>query len=477
MTDDAKPDLCIIGAGPAGLAAAAAARAYGASVVLVERDGLGGTSLFAGSVPAKALIAAGQRAHLMRTAPQFGIAAEEPKMHFGRLNDHIQDVIVGIAPSDAEERLTALGVEVVRAEARFIDKRTLAAGERQIRARRFIIAAGSRPSVPVIEGLGSVPYFTTDSIFDATRKLTHLLVIGAGPAGLEIAQAYRRLGAMVTVIEHKSALQAIDPELSAIALRQLREEGIDIREHTEVRAVHARSLGIGVTVASASAEENLDISHILVTTGRTPSLDSLDLDKARIRRLHGGKGLVLKAGLKTSNPRVYAVGDAAGGLYLSQMARHQAEAVVRNALFSEPARFAPENVPLVIFTDPEIASVGLTEPMARARHRNGYRVLRASFADNDRARTMRQTFGLAKVITDPRGKLLGASIVGPQAGELIALFSFAIANGLSARHLAAFTAPYPALSEIAVRLGQEFFHDARVPAWRSRWLAFNRLFP
>lgn len=479
MADILKPDLCIIGAGSGGLTVAAAARAFGASVVLIERGKMGGDCLNAGCVPSKALIASARVAHTMRHAARFGIANDEPRANFRAVSEHVQSVIESIAPHDSIERYEALGAEVIAAEGRFVDRRTLQAGETLIRARRFVIATGSRPAVPDIPGLADVPYFTNESIFAHTAKLSHLVVIGGGPVGIELAQAYRRLGSQVTVIETAKALGRSDPELAGIVLRQLREEGVDIREETRVTEIIARSQGIGVRIAGPGGEpQTLDASHILVATGRDANLDGLDLGKARVRRDPVNKGkLLVKSNLRTSNRRIYAIGDAAGGLQFTHVAGYQGGLVVRNALFGLPIRNDDGMVPKAVFTDPEIAEVGLTEPQAKARYKGNYKVVRWSFAENDRARTLRQGHGVAKMITDRSGRILGAGIAGPEAGELITLFSFAIANKLSARHLMAFVAPYPTLSEIAKRLGTEYFRDVTANPWLQRLMALNRLLP
>jgi len=477
MAEILTPDLCIIGAGSGGLPIAEGARAYGASVVLVERKSMGGGDLNAGGIPSKALIGSARHAHAMRTAAPFGIANDEPKINFRRVHDHIHETIDAIAPRHAISRYEALGVQVITAQASFVDKRTVKAGETLIRARRFIIATGSSPVVPDVPGLSSVPFFTTDTLFENTRKLSHLVIIGGGPAGVELAQAYRRLGAAVSIVEIGTALAGSDPELVAIALRRMREEGVAIHERTTITAIQQRPLGIGVVISSDGKEQTLDASHILVAAGRKPNLDDLDLAKANVGFEKANPSLPkLGANLKTSNGRVYIVGDATGGQQLTHAAAHQADLVLRNALFGFRAKFDASLVPVATYTDPEIAEVGLTEPQARARLGSGYKIVRASFADNDRARTNRDTEGLVKMVTDPSGRILGAGIVGAQAGEMIALFSFAVSNKLTARHLAAFVAPYPTLSEVAQRLGTEFSRERGASPWLQRLMALNRLF-
>ena len=477
LVDILTPDLCVIGAGSGGLAVAEAARAHGASVVLVERDRLGGNNLNTGTIPAKALGAAAANTRAIRTASAFGIGAEEPKVNFRKLHDHLEQTVLNLAPQSAAPRYQALGAEIVKGEARFIDKRTLAAGDVQIRAHRFVIATGGRPVVPTIMGLDAVPFFTTETIFDNTRKLTHLAIIGAGRLGLELGQAYARLGTQVTVIDNGTPLAGTDPDLAYLALRRLEEEGVAIRANTNVLTIHGRSMGIGVVIRAAEDEEVLDVSHILVAAGRLPNIHNLDLDKAGIRRLKlDADRLQLSPSLRTSNRRVYAIGDAAGGAPSAQAARYQARLVVRSALFGLQARQEPHLVPVVTYTDPEIAEIGLNEAMARDQLGDRFRVTRWSFADNDAARAARQTFGAAKLITDRAGRILGAGIVGERAGELIALFSFAIANKLSTRHLGRFVASYPSFSEIAGRLGDAAGHSVPPSPLLKQWMTLVRLF-
>ncbi len=475
MADFLTPDLCVIGAGASGIATAEAARAYGASVILVERDRLGGTALNTGALPARALAAAAAQASLIRTAPPFGISVEGARINFRKVHDHLEQVVATTTPQSAAARLQAQGIEIVPGEARFIDKKTVAVGEVQIRARRFVIATGSRPSVAPIPGLDSVPYFTTDTILDNTRKLTHLVIIGAGATGLELAQAYNRLGTQVTLVEHGMPLEGTDLDLAAVALRRLEEEGVAIRTRAEVTAIQARSMGIGVAVRTADGEERLDVSHVLVASPRIPNLESLDLAKAGIQRLRADPTRIqVSRGLKTSNARVYAVGDAAGGSQSMQGALRQAQVVVRGALLVWPTHNDPLLVPRVVYTDPEIAEVGLSEATARTRHGIRFRVTRWNFADNDLARARRQTFGLAKLITDRSGRIIGAGVAGPGAGELIALFSLAMASGISARDLGKFVAPDPSLSQMAMRLGAEFLREDAKNPWVQRWVALNR---
>jgi len=454
LADTLTPDLCVIGAGPAGLSVAEAARALGLSVVIVDKGRLGGKALHTGAVPARALAAAAAHAHAMRNGASFGITADAIKVNFRRVHDHVDAVIAALSPSRAAPHFEALGAHVVTGDAAFVDKRTLKVGDTLVKAHRFVLATGSRPVVPAIPGLDAVPYFTTDTILDNTRKLTHLVIIGGGPLGLELAQAYARLGTEVTVLEPGLFLADLDPELAAVALKRLEEEGVHLRPNTAVTAIHARSMGIGVGIRGADGEAMLDVSHILVAVERVPDLDTLDLDKAGIRRRKDDvTRLDLTPGFRTTNPRIYAAGDVAGGPASVGAAYEQARIVVDNAfLMFLPKR--DSQVPRVVSTDPEIAEVGYSERSARTRFGTSFRVLRAAYGENDRARARRETYGVAKLIVGPGGKLLGAGVAGSGAAELCALFSLALAANLNVAQLGSFAAPYPSLAEIASRLGR-----------------------
>ncbi len=454
LADTLTPDLCVIGAGPAGLAIAEAARGLGVSVLVVDKGRVGGKALHTGAVPARALGAAAAHAHAMRNGAGFGITADAIKVNFRRVHDHVDAVIGALSPSRATPHFEAIGVQVLTGEAAFTDKRTLTVGETEVKARRFVVATGSRPVVPAIPGLDAVPYFTTDTILDNTRKLTHLVIIGGGPLGLELAQSYARLGTEVTVLESGPLLPEIDPELAAVALKRLEEEGVHLRPDTAVTAIHARSMGIGVGVRGAEGEAMLDVSHILVAVERVPDLDTLGLDLAGVRRRKDDvTRLELSPALRTSNPRIYAAGDAAGGHPSVGSALVQARIVVEGALLALPPR-RDEPVPRVVGTAPEIAEVGFSERSARTKFGTRFKVLRAGFADNDGARARRETYGLAKVIVGPGGRVIGAGIVGNGANELAALFSLALSARLTVAQLARFAAPYPSLAELANRLGR-----------------------
>lgn len=478
MAELITPDLCVIGAGLGGLTAVADARALGASVVLVERDRLGGDNLGTGSIPSKALAAAAARAQMVRTAGAFGIGTEEPKINSRRIHDAVEQVIGALGVRDAAARIEALGAQVVKGEARFTDPHTVTVGDITIKARRFVIATGARSVVPPIPGLDAVPYFTSETIFDNTRKLTHLVIIGGGPIGLELAQSHRRLGTEVTVIEAGTPLAEADPDLAAVVLARLAEEGVEIRANSTVSAIQPRSQGIGVIVRTGTEEVALDASHILVAEARVPNIELLDLDKAGIKRLKADpRYLQVSPGLRTTNRRVYAIGDAAGGPQYGHLAAWHAGLVVKNAVLGLPVKADTTLVPSVVGTDPEIAAVGLSEAAAREKHGDRFIVVRAGYADNDRARTTRAAYGVAKLLIGPNGRILGAGVVGDRAGELVALFAYAMANGLTVSSFTRFVAPHPSFAALARDLAVEYSRGRGVTPLLQRLATFVRLIP
>ncbi len=452
-------DLCVIGAGSGGLSVAAAAAAFGEKVVLVERHKMGGDCLNYGCVPSKALLAAGKRAHAMRTSGPFGIRPVTPEIDPRGVHDHVKSVIAAIAPNDSVQRFTGLGVRVIEATARFIDRDTVAAGRHRIKARRFVVATGSAAVVPPIPGLDTVPHFTNETIFDNTTRIEHLIVIGGGPIGMEMAQAHLRLGARVTVLEGLKAMGKDDPELAAVVLKAVREEGVDIREGTLVQRVEGRAGALRVVVKSGEQADVVEGSHILVAAGRRPNLQGLELEAGGIT--YERSGIKVDPGMLTSNPKVFAIGDCTGGLQFTHVANYHAGIVIRRALFRIGAKADTGRVPWVTYTEPELAHVGLTEEQARkAGHKVA--ILRWPFHENDRAQSERQTEGFVKVVTGPRGRILGASIVGAHAGELIQMWSLAVSQGLKIKAMTDWISPYPTLNEINKRAATRYY--AAVPS-------------
>lgn len=451
-------DICVIGAGSGGLAVATMAAAFGRKVVLIEKHRMGGAGLV-GSIPSKALIASARRAQAMRTAAAFGIASVEPQIDHRAVRGHIEGAIAAVAPNDSAERLAGLGVHVILGAARFLDKRTLLAGDYRVTARRFVIATGSSPVMPDIPGLDTCPYLTSETIFAIDRKIPHLVIIGAGPIGLELAQAHLRLGSRVTVVEAGRALGNDDPEATAVVLKALYAEGLDIREGTTVERVEKVGSSIRVYVSAGDVTEVVDGSHLLIAAGRNPNVSDLNLPAAGVK--HGPAGIVVNRGLKTSNRRIYAIGDVTGSPRFSHVSSHQAEIVLRRALFRLPAKFDLTVIPWVTFTDPELAHVGLTEEQARAA-KHTINVLRWPFSENDRAHAEHQVVGHIKVVITPKGRILGATIVGPAASELIQIWALAISQKLPITAIAGYVAAHPTYGEIGKRAALRYY--AALPA-------------
>jgi pyruvate/2-oxoglutarate dehydrogenase complex dihydrolipoamide dehydrogenase (E3) component len=448
------PDLCVIGAGAGGLSAAAIAGAFGVSVVLVERGAMGGECLNTGCVPSKALLAAAKRAQDIREAAPFGIRVGDPGIDHKAVAAHIQEVIDAIAPNDSVERYNGLGVDVIKASARFIDNDTVEAGDYRIKARRFIVATGSKPLIPPIPGLDRVPFYTNETIFAKTHRVSHLLIIGAGPVGLELAQAHRRLGSEVTVVEAGRALSKDDPELREYLLKSLRAEGVRILENARVERVEPFGSNIQIVFATLGKTYAIEGAELLLAAGRAPAVGGLNLEAAGID--YSERGIKVSKGLRTTNKKVYAIGDVTGETQLTHAANHHATVVIKNALFRLPARAQHDVMPWVTFTDPELAHVGLTEEKARERH-GKLSILRWPYHDNDRAQAERRTGGFLKVIATRGGKILGAGIVGAQAGELIQMWSLAMQKGLSLSDMRSIVSPYPTLAELNKRAAVSYF--------------------
>jgi pyruvate/2-oxoglutarate dehydrogenase complex dihydrolipoamide dehydrogenase (E3) component len=441
MTRDLAPDLCVIGAGAGGLAVAAAAAQLGAEVVLVERGAMGGDCLNFGCVPSKSLLASARLAELWRRGPQLGLTYAAPRIDFAAVGDGVERVIASLAPNDSAERFESLGVTVLHAAARFTSPRIVRAGEVEIRARRFVIATGSRPAVPPIPGLDRVSYLTNETVF-ANRELPeHLIVIGGGPIGIELAQAHFRLGARVTVLDLGPLLPRDDPELVDMLAERLAGAGIGLRPQVQIVSVEPDGRGVAVHLAGG---ERIAGSHLLIAAGGIAA---------------SPKGIVVNGKLRTSNRRAFAVGDVAGGPQFTHIALYHAGIVIRNALFRIPAKVDYRALPWVTYTEPELAQVGLTE--AAARETSGsVRVLRWPFAENDRARTERDTEGLVKIVTRRKGHILGASILGTAAGDLILPWALAISQKLKIGALANLVVPYPTRGEAGKRAAGSFYTPA-----------------
>jgi pyruvate/2-oxoglutarate dehydrogenase complex dihydrolipoamide dehydrogenase (E3) component len=428
-------DLCVIGAGAAGLSVAAAASQLGATVVLIENTLMGGECLNTGCVPSKALLAA-------KTGTSFADAY-----------DRMQAVIDEIAPHDSQERFEGMGVNVLRETARFTGPRSLAAGENEIHARRFVVATGSKPAIPA--GLGGVPYFTNETLFDSRPEPTHLVILGGGPMGVEMAQAYRQLGAAVTLVVRSSILSSDDSELVALLRVKLLSEGIKLVEQASFEQAEQTSSGVAIICRQDGQEHRLEGSHLLVAAGRVPHIDGLDLERANVQMTDGK--ISTDSAMRTSNKRIYAIGDVVGPDRFTHMAGFQARLVLRSALFRLPVFGRAKAIPRVTYTKPEVAQVGLTEREARVQAGDQIRIARFPFGENDRAVIENAADGMIKVVATAKGRVLGVSIVGAGAGELLLPWTLAIDRRLKLSALAGTIVAYPTMSEVSARVAGSFY--------------------
>jgi pyruvate/2-oxoglutarate dehydrogenase complex dihydrolipoamide dehydrogenase (E3) component len=442
-SQEIKPDICVIGAGAGGLAAAAAAAAFGVNVVLIANGEMGGESSSSGVLSANALIAAAERGQAVR----FGA-------DFAAIRAHVRDVVAAVAPQQSRERFNGLGVRVIEGVGRFTDRETVAVNGFAIKARRFVIASGAAPALPAIPGLADVPYLTSETVFELTDCPRHLIVIGAGAIGLELAQAFRRLGAAVTVLDEAAPLGGDDPECTAVVLDALTRDGVVLRSGVKITRVGQTSAGPQIDITGDAGEETIEGTHILVATGRQPKLDALNLAAAGID--YQPHGIIVDRSLRTSNKHVYAIGEAAGAPQFTHLANHHAGLVIRNALFRTRVNTDRYAVPSVTYTDPQLAQVGLTEDGARA-HAHVIRVLRSSYRENDRAQATGATNGHIKIVTGRRGNILGVTIVGAGAAENIAAWTLAINQKLNIEALAGVIVPYPTYAEVGKRAAMTYF--------------------
>jgi pyruvate/2-oxoglutarate dehydrogenase complex dihydrolipoamide dehydrogenase (E3) component len=446
-----KTDVLVIGAGSGGLSVAAGASQMGADVVLLEGHKMGGDCLNYGCVPSKALIMSGKAAHAQRHSAQYGVPNARGEVDYAAAKDFVSDVIAQIAPVDSQERFEGFGVKVIRAYGRFISNNEVQAGDTVIKARRIVIATGSSPLIPPIQGLDKTPYETNETLFDLRDKPEHLLIIGGGPVGMEMAQAHVRMGCKVTVIEGDKALSKDDPELAGIALQSYKDEGVEIAEGALAEQISGTAGAIEVRVKDGRVFKG---SHLLVAVGRSANIAKLDLEKAGVETERNG--IKVDASLRTRNRKVYAIGDVAGGLQFTHVAGYHAGVVIRALMFAIPSKAKTSHIPWATYTDPELSQVGLTEAQARKTHGDKVEVVRFQYNHNDRAIAERKTKGLIKVMV-VKGRPVGAGIVGYHAGELINLWALALANNMKMSQIAGMVAPYPTIGEINKRAAGAYF--------------------
>ena len=456
MANVIDADICVIGAGSAGLSVAAGASQMGARVVLVEKGEMGGDCLNYGCVPSKALLAAGHAAHAGAVAPKYGVSLGSASYDPVAVHDHVKGVIAAIAPMDSVERFEGFGVTVIKAAARFTGPQEVMAGDTRITARRFVIATGSSPVAPPIEGLSETPYFTNETLFDNKDRIDHLLIIGGGPIGLEMAQAHRHLGIAVTVIDLGPILPKDDPDAVEVVRKSVLEDGVVLHEKVKVVRTDKTAQGVSVTIETKGAEKTITGSHLLVAAGRAANVKGLDLEKAGVDY---DRAIKVDKRLRTSNRKIFAMGDVAGSYQFTHVAGYHAGVVIRNILFRLPAKVDYRAVPWVTYTDPELAHVGMTLDEAKQEQGDNLRILHWGFDENDRAQSERSTEGFVKVLTTRKGHILGATIVGKNAGELIHPWIIAIQNKLKIGAMATYIAPYPTLGEVNKRAAGSFYTE------------------
>jgi len=367
---------------------------------------------------------------------------------------HVHGTIARIAPHDSVERFTSLGVKVVEAAASFVSPTLLKAGPHEIEARRFVIATGSSAFVPPIAGIADVPILTNETVFDLDEAPPRLIVIGGGPIGLELAQAHRRLGCNVVVLEAATILPKDDPDAVVVVREKLMAEGVEILEGSNVTGVAKEGNGVSVNVEVAGSMRSIRGTHLLVAAGRRANVGSLGLEAAGIE--YNRTGITVDHRLRTTNKRVFAIGDVVGGYQFTHMAAYHAGIVIRNAVFNLPAKVSCDAVPWVTYTAPELAHVGLSETAAKARDASAS-ALKWPFAENDRAQAERATEGFIKAVVARNGTIIGATIVGKSAGELILPWVLAVKKKLTVGDMASIIAPYPTLSEVSKRVAGSWY--------------------
>ena len=472
-------DICIIGGGAAGLVTAAGGATLGAKVALVEKhpDGMGGDCLHYGCVPSKTLLRSAKVAHLMRTADRYAISSVTPQIEISKVMQRVAGVIAGIQPNDSPERFRGLGVDVMFGEGKFTDPAAFSVAGRNITARNFVIATGSRPGVPPIPGLNDVPFLTNETVFKLNESVASMIVIGAGPIGCEMAQAFARLGAKVTVVDlSPTLLPRDDADLAAVVRHQMEADGIVFHLGVTPTKAERQNGGIALTIKDQAGQENtLVASHLLVAAGRKVNSEGLGLEAAGVQ-IEKGK-IVSDATLRTTSKNIYVCGDVAGTYQFTHMAEHHAGVVLRNILNPLPIKFAKAEtrvIPWCTFTDPELARVGISE--AEAKQQNlPHRVYKFPFEEMDRARAEGETEGFAKIITDPKGVILGAAIAGPHAGELIHEYVLAIAKRMNTNDLSGIIHVYPTLAQINRRVADQRRKESLTPNAKKWIMRLNGL--
>ena len=447
--------LAIIGAGSGGLSLAAGASQLGLKVVLVEKGLMGGDCLNYGCIPSKSLLAAAKANWQAHHSESLGISSPKKPANFTKIMQHLKEVIETIAVNDSVKRFESLGVLVIKASGQFINPTTLAAGTQEIKAKYFVIATGSSPATPPITGIEQIPFYTNETIFNCTDLPPQLIIIGGGPIGCELAQAFAMLGSKVTLVEGLTILGNDDPEAVAIVRQSLIETGVTLNERVTINKISSNDKGtITIHGEQNGTLLNMEGSHLLIAAGRQPNINELNCKQAGIE--FNSKGIIVDQRLRTSNKKIFAIGDVAGKLQFTHVANDHAGVVLRNIAFKLPAKVKETAIPWVTYTEPELAHVGRSESACKTIG-IVYTVLKLDYASNDRAQTDLETTGFIKVIITPKGTILGVTIVGHQAGELLLPWVMAIREGKTLRSFTDAIVPYPTLSELSKRVASQFY--------------------
>jgi pyruvate/2-oxoglutarate dehydrogenase complex dihydrolipoamide dehydrogenase (E3) component len=450
-----KGDLIVIGAGSAGLSAAAGAAMLGLNVILYEKAEMGGDCLNYGCVPSKALLTTAKYAQTARESAKFGVTSGEPVVDWEGVKAHVQKAIDTIAPVDSQERFEGLGVTVIREHAKFKDAKTIVSETTEATARRIIISTGSTAFIPPIPGLSETPFITNETVFSLPEQPKHLIILGGGPIGMEMAQAFNRLGTKVTVIEMGRAMGQADADHAKIAVDAIREEGVSVLEGHKAVQVSGSEGAVTVETESEDGNQSVTGSHLLVAVGRRAVMDGLELEAGNVA--YDRSGVQVSQKLRSvSNPRVWALGDVAGKGQFTHLAGWHASVFTRRAFFKQGSKADDLPLPAVTYVAPEVAQVGLTEAEALEQYGESVSVSTFPFHENDRAIAEGKTLGEAKLVIR-KGKILGASIVGEGAGDIIQLVGYGMSNKLGVQSLTNFISPYPTRAEIVKRAASAHF--------------------
>ena len=438
-------DLVIIGAGSAGLSFAAGAVQMGAGVVLIEGGKMGGDCLNTGCVPSKALIEAARRAKGAASAKNLGVSCHDVTVDYASVMHHVRETIASIEPHDSQERFEGLGVRVIRGYAEFASKNSIRVGNETVTARRIVVATGATPIAPPINGLDTVAYFTNETFFENRNRPDHLIIIGGGPIGVEMAHAHAQLGIKTTLIESFEILPREIAKTREIVRTKLLQDGVTVFENCDVRSIKENGAIKSITLGDGQMVKG---SHILVATGRRANVQGLNLSAAGIETTD--VGIKVDDSLRTTNRAVYAIGDVIGQEQFTHLAGYHASLVVRSALFGLPAKVRKNHIPRVTYCDPEVASVG------DISDGTGIETYRVTYDGLDRAIAGARTDGFAQIWVK-NGRVRGATIVGAQAGELIHFWSLVIAQNLKLLKASSVITPYPTLSDINKKLIGAYF--------------------